>query len=308
MFNAINNLTPSGVPYESFPDDAVETKNELDRRMGIVEEFIKDLGLNAGLDQAKLDVLEIKRHESFDSAEMNHGLFSEKPYIGAPLILFIDFIKDFDVENLENLEQELQDLNNVGRFREKLCHIFDGKISATDEVLRDTLLPLVQQMRANADNMLNESRFVLLHELGHLQNDALSLLWTIAIALSIDLAVLFSVIKIASIITKNELFKFIASIVGCILAVKIALLATEILRAQTFGRWSEIAADRFAVEACPSDQREQIRQAGISHFQKNNDKWEKLKDLHGIEPSWFDRLFDSHPTDDERIAMLENLA
>jgi hypothetical protein len=289
----------TGMPtysYQAFPSAEVvpkaQMKTEFGQRKIHLLNYIKNIALKSRIPAPQLKSLEV-----INNTRLN--FFAAKAFsetIELPLIYFFDFEKDFEITHLNDLvtkdEQWLQ------AFFDKVNDAIGEKRVPMNARKRELFLKECAWIKANPEKAAYALRFIILHELGHFvdpnkfKNDTLGgglcLLLLISL-IAAGAAIILGVAATASVV--------IAPIIAIGIAILPGLILTKIVFERIMKPFSlkgEIYADRFAAAAMEGEEGEKIREGGIYFF-------EFMKSLQ-LKHS----RFDPHPSDDERIHMIQN--
>lgn len=295
-FQVINNLV-GGPAYEALPADPAGRKTELWRRVGIVEKYVRTLGELNGIAPTKL--------EPFRIVALNTTLNScgVQPFTTAAEVsafLVLDWEK-------EQLSQHLTDICNstdLSLAKSILADLLGAEGSQVTEETKKHLQEALKIWDKEPEKVFDALRFVLLHELGHVESMSLmsAIPWIVAASL-VALAFFFLVLAAGLLIPSAGIIALdIACGLGLLLtACTVSYLATNIFLNRTYLQEEEKRADLFAANAFPdnAEERKKIREGGIFFFEqlcekKESSLWGRLNRF----------IFDPHPTHAERIQTL----
>jgi len=306
LFNVIHANTLNAPPYLGFSGDTDQRRTELLRRKEIVQNFVKDLGRQAGVDSAKIDMLEvIPSEESFGFTEgeatfrNGHDVMILAPHC------YLDLVKDFQIHTLEELDEKLKDpewtKEVIQVVAEVMGHVFLEPTNALLEAFKPIFRLNVSYLLNDPEKAFNSDRSTILHEYGHIQNEDTSrcnikslfqFLGTFLFAMLVTFISLLFFDPILDLVISNMTT---SSLVTLAISLVVSMVATLFFVTNFVQKRKEVEADSFAASALPGIEGEKVRQGAIYFFESIPRDEETCF-------SFFKRILtDPHPTDQERI-------
>lgn len=295
-------------------------------RLKVMNEVVRELAKQAKVSPTVIAELVVRRYA--DIFEMVPSA-SNKGVNLPPLLLF-NLNKDFgpgsefNIKDLQDLDNKLKDPEWLQRFSNKLCDMMNIAHVVVGIEERESLRLLVRYLEGNEADLVNGCRFAILHELGHLEHKheedfshhtKHDRRWVVAGGLT------------AATLTFIVAFVLSATVLGFLIAVPVAFvvgcLAVKIfqeLRNIEHSKEHERQADLYGATALEGQAGEDVRKGAIYFFEtikkhqyelrNNPDLPRKERMLFRLvfSPEGHDRNFYfTHDNESERIAKLREL-
>lgn len=292
-------------------------------RAEVVKNFIKQLGLSAGMKEEDLKKIDLRCYDD---------IFNKTPAAGEnilwlPALLFVNFEdigfgNKFAVKDLKELDEKVaKDPNWLQSLADNLAYIFGRKKVTVTREHRETIrltVRFLKEHQGQPEKVVSALRFVFLHELGHLKHEHSSchepknqLRWTLIGGLA------------AALVTYLICFALSATLFGLIIAVPIAFVVTavavKIIREVEHSRIHEREADLFAMSALKGEEGKKVREGGLYLFNILRKHQFELTQNSAL--PWYERflfniafskdgnnrfLYFTHPSEEDRIKAIDD--